>query len=128
MTLTCPSLTWPLLVGVPGFSCAFICASAVSVSKTGRKSLRMVILFPRTAEHLLLVLVGADDGFRFNFDQHLRRNQLADFNHGSRRADILEKLSVSAPDLLPLSDIGDEDARTDHLFQARSRFFQGSLD
>ena len=52
---------------------------------------------------------------RFNFHQHLRRDQRADRQQAGGRPDFAEELAVRFPDLLPVRDIGDEHARADNV-------------
>src|ERR1041384_5287223 len=54
---------------------------------------------------------GADDGFGFDLDQHLRIDEAADLDHAGGRADGSEELTVHPADLLPAGDVGPVHAR-----------------
>src|SRR3974377_1892236 len=50
------------------------------------------------------------DRVRLDLHQHLRIDQSADLDHWGRRADVVKKLVVCPPDLLPSGDVGYEHA------------------
>src|SRR4029077_4216219 len=67
-------------------------------------------------------------GVGLDLDQHLRRDQLADFDHRGRRADLAEDRAVRAPHELPRGNVDDVDARAYNLGERGPGASQGRLD
>src|SRR5262245_15050222 len=67
-------------------------------------------------------------GVGFDLHQHARVDQCADLEHGGDGTDVAEDLAVGAADRLPLRDVGDVHARTDHVVHARTGHGERRLD
>src|ERR1700676_1558663 len=57
------------------------------------------------------------DCVRFDFQQHLRRNQGRDRHHGARGTNLAKKLAVAFSDFFPIRNVGEEHASADDIFQ-----------
>ena len=61
-----------------------------------------------------------DDCVSLDLDQHRLVDQTRDFDHAGRRANSPERLTVRFADVLPVTDIGDVQARPNHIFESRA--------
>src|SRR5438270_1404655 len=67
--------------------------------------------------------------FRFDFHQHLRRNQLGYFHHACRRTNFAENLAMCASNFLPVSgNIRHIHASSHHVFHASAGALQCRLN
>jgi len=57
------------------------------------------------------------DCVRFDFQQHLRRNQGRDRQHGARGTNLAKKLAVGFSYFFPIRNVGEEHAGADDIFQ-----------
>ena len=73
-------------------------------------------------------LLFGEDGFGFDFDEHLGRNEAADFDHGARRSNIFEDFAVGAADGFPVGDVFYEDARADDVGYFRAGVGESRFD
>src|SRR5262245_57711503 len=64
----------------------------------------------------------------FDFDEHVRVDQLGDLHHGCRRPDGSEELAVHPADFLPSTDVGDVHARPDDILESGASLLQCGLD
>ena len=65
-----------------------------------------------------------NDCFRFDLQQHLRRDQCRNGHHRARGTNVAEKFSVSFSNFFPIRNVGKKDACTDNIFQRCSRPLQ----
>src|SRR5580658_4067290 len=69
-----------------------------------------------------------EDGVRFDFDEHLRRDEPNNLHHGTRGANGGEEFAVSEAGQLPLANIGEKDTSANHILQLRACLVQSSLN
>src|SRR5512140_1347634 len=71
---------------------------------------------------------GADVGFRFDLDEHLRADEARDLHHGGRGTHRAERFAVRLPDALPVSHARDVDPRPDDVGELRAGALERPLD
>ena len=75
-----------------------------------------------------LLLSVRNDCFRFNFHQHLWRDQGTDRHHRTRGTDVAEILPMRLSYFLPIRDIGEKYTGADYILQRSASPIQCALN
>src|SRR5207237_10848801 len=125
-----PSMSTPAWITTAGIGLLAAVVAFCAVAANGSAKMTEIIAKPcliKSSGHAPLDSARSaflNNGFGFNFHQHLRRDEFAHLHHAGRGADRAKEFSMGTANVLPIANVNDVHAGADNIFQAGAGFRQ----